>query len=67
MIFNSKLQLLKMSLEKFLTLKNSLKNYFMKGKKIGHKCILNLFNQPFSTNYKGRWFLIIRKPKSSNK
>jgi len=30
-----------------------------------HKCILNHFNQLFFTNCKGRWFLTIKKVKSS--
>jgi hypothetical protein len=29
------------------------------------QCILNHFNKLFSTNCKGRWFLTIKKPKSS--
>jgi len=33
---------------------------------MGHKCILNLFNQLLFTNYKGRWFSIIKRVKSSN-
>jgi hypothetical protein len=41
---------------------NSWTNYFLERKIIlGHKCILNLFNQLFFTNYKGRWFLTIKK------
>jgi hypothetical protein len=31
---------------------------------LGHKCILNLFNQLLSTNYKGRWFFTIKIIKS---
>ncbi len=38
----------------------------MEGKTImGHKCILNLFNQLSFTNCKGRWFLTIKIVKSS--
>ncbi len=45
---------------------NSLENYFMEGKTImGHKCILNLYNQLLSTNCKWIWFLIIKRIKSS--
>jgi hypothetical protein len=44
---------------------NSLKKK-LEGKTIrGPKCILNLFNQLLSTNCKGRWFLTIKKLKSS--
>jgi hypothetical protein len=32
---------------------------------MGHKCILFFFNQSFSTNYKGRWFLTIKRIKYS--
>ncbi len=40
---------------------------FLNGNTIpGHKCILNLFNQLLSTNYKRRWFLKIKNPESSN-
>ncbi len=42
---------------------NSLKNRFLERTILGHKCILNLFNQVLSTNYKGRWFLTIKRPK----
>jgi hypothetical protein len=27
---------------------------------LGHKCILNHFNEILSTNYKGRWFLTLK-------
>jgi hypothetical protein len=40
----------------------------MEGKTIfGHKCILNFFNQLLSTNWKGIWFLTIKRPKFSKK
>ncbi len=32
---------------------------------MGHKCILNLFNQLLSTNCKRKWFSIIKRVKSS--
>jgi hypothetical protein len=32
---------------------------------MGHKCILNLYNQLLSTNCKWIWFLIIKRIKSS--
>ncbi len=45
---------------------NSWKNNILEGKIIlEHKCILNPFNHMFSANCKGRWFFIIRSPKSS--
>ncbi len=45
---------------------NSLEKKNLEGKIImGHKCILNLFNQLLSTNCKGRWFLTIKRIKSS--
>jgi hypothetical protein len=45
---------------------NSLKIYFLEVKTIiGHKCILNIFNQLLSTNYKRRWFLTIKRVKFS--
>ncbi len=46
--------------------RKSLENCFLKGKTIlKHKCIVNLFNQLLFTNCKKRWFLIIKRPKSS--
>jgi hypothetical protein len=43
---------------------NLLEFIFMETKKnLGHKCILNLFNQLNSTNCKRRWFLTIKKLK----
>ncbi len=46
--------------------RNSQKNDFLEGKtNLGHKCILNRFNQILSTNYKRRWFLTIKNPRSS--
>jgi hypothetical protein len=45
---------------------NSLENYVLEGKTIlGHKCILNIFNQLLSTNCKGKWILRIKRIKSS--
>jgi hypothetical protein len=45
---------------------NSLENCIMEGKTfIRQKCILNLFNQLFSTNCIRRWFLTIKEVKSS--
>jgi hypothetical protein len=45
---------------------DSWKKYFLEGKtSLGHKCILNHFNQILSINYQGRWFLTIKRPKSS--
>jgi hypothetical protein len=45
---------------------NSWKNYVLEGKKsLGHKWILNCFNQILSTTCKQRWFLILKNPRSS--
>jgi hypothetical protein len=45
---------------------NSWENCFRERKTIlGHKYILYLFNQLFSTNYKKRWFLMVKRLKSS--
>jgi hypothetical protein len=45
---------------------NSLEIYFLEGKPfLGHKCILNHFNQLLSTNCKGKLFLTIKIIKSS--
>jgi hypothetical protein len=46
--------------------RNLWKNCFLERKtNLGHKCILNHFNQILSTNYKERWVLIIKSPRSS--
>ncbi len=43
-----------------------MKKIFLERKtNLGHKCILNHFNQILSTNCKKKWFLIIKSPRSS--